>query len=98
MPCQSGPDYQTEHSYKAELDKVTRLLCYVMAHQEAMNLGRPFQVRPSYEDELQAWWAAHKALDEERRKQILRERHDAIQKVEFQIRQLEKQLNELKTT
>lgn len=67
MPCHSDPVYTSTHDL-AELDKVTRLLCKVMAELDSKPGHRVREVGLLDDKELKAWWKEHKAFDMERRK------------------------------
>lgn len=63
MPCTSGLDYENtaKEKLKAELDNVTRLLCFMCGQIE---LGTDADMtRPEYK-EVWHWWQEHKTIDE----------------------------------
>lgn len=71
MPCR-GPDtdgFEELRQTREKLDRVTRLLCYVMDKGSAP----PFNSSEDYRD-LQAWWAEHQAMDEKRALEEQREK------------------------
>lgn len=68
MPCDSGdrPCYE-DPSVRRELDKVSRVLCYLMRCLEKGCDYRNVVASGTTEAyELRTWWAEHKRLDEAR--------------------------------
>ncbi len=68
MPCQTCDPID---DHKAELDKVTRLLCVVLKRMS------PFNIRQLPTD-VQSWWIKHQ--DEDRRRLQADARHRATQR------------------
>lgn len=59
---------------KKELDKVTRLLCWVMQQRELADDEVEFSQRVGKSGELSDWYTVHRKKDEARLKRELREK------------------------
>lgn len=74
MPCHGGPSI-SEPDVRAERDLATRLLCSVLNKLEA--LPKSALVADILgEEELDAWWTAHKELDRRRKRLPLKMKLD----------------------
>ena len=93
MPCEShGLEESSSAAWKESCDKVTSLLCRACRVLELAN-GVFNGVFPG---ELYEWWQQHKFMDAERAAQesLCRDRHR--RSLEREIKELEKELGELR--
>ena len=85
MPCEGPSPHEIESELGAEIDKLTRLLCFMCGEMAAMNKNHMLKLTRKYPG-LGSWWIQHQTNDEKRvRYQMIREWKKSGTRTEKQV-------------